>query len=226
MESGAAVLGRAVAGRGWTDQDREGRPFRPALGEWVRSRMADRRPHPDRHAAGRSGIPDGIPSLRSTGAIDASAWSVPGCIRRRARHRLAAAASGGSPTTGRWCCRVAVSREDPVRDSPRSVGVPWLRLSNRRSLTLRDASSVRSPAVAGGNDAIRFEVGGCDLIGALRETGPVGTGADGARRGHGVDAAGPVSQREPPVQPARERRAWIVGECDENRMDSAGKSVS
>jgi hypothetical protein len=182
------LWGGAIAGRGWTDQNREGRAVSgPALGGWVRSRMATAALTLTGTRLEGEWYPEmGFQLSWSTGPIDAS-----GVVGARGEFGAEPAIGWASAAANWWFTdHWAVVLQgggfpgDPVQGLPRGRRCPWLRLSAGVSPCASCPSSVRFMVAA----TIRFEVGMHRW--SSTGTGPGGTGADGARRGHGVDAAG------------------------------------
>lgn len=160
---GGGFWGGAVAGRGWTDRDREGRAVSgPAMGGWVRSTMATAALTLTGTRLDGEWYPEmGFQLSWTTGPIDAS-----GVVGARGEFGAEPAIGWASAAANWWFTdHWAVVLQggsfpgDPVQGLPRGASVSLgLRLSNRRSLTLRELPIQRPLSMVAGETTIRFEV--------------------------------------------------------------------
>jgi hypothetical protein len=157
------IWGGAIAGRGWTDRDSAGRSVSgPALGGWVRaSRATAALTLSGTHLEGEWYPEIGFQLAWSSGPIDASAvvgargefsadpamgWATAAANWWFDDHWAVVLQGGGFPS-------------DPVQGLPRGASVSLgLRLSNRRSLTLRELPIQRPISIIAGETTVRFEL--------------------------------------------------------------------
>ncbi len=181
--------GGAIAGRGWTDLDPEGRPVSgPALGGWIRGSRATAALTLSGTRLDEEWYPEmGFQLAWSTGRIDASAvvgargefgadpaigWAGAAANWWFTEHWALVLQGGGFPA-------------DPVQGLPRGASLSLgLRLSNRRSLTLRELPIQRPISFIAGEATLRFELDQAttvEIYGDWTGWEPVPMTRDGAR---------------------------------------------